>query len=265
MPVFISFSLKPLQGTDRTFKTAILPSLESIAKTYPGWKLHHGFMPREEVVKRGFSTEVVDALDQLFPEQVPYYMDGTVNRERMAQVASGNGQNGLRQNAKVFVIGPVVDGVKEEVAAYELAGCDITFLSWGDKAPDYAPPYAIDKYKTEAFNPSAFHHHGGEVYDMPVYRFNDETGKPERSDVVQFIQFLRGHKDKAERQSGITTEALLALLIDRLTRLNSEVPDNHTIRAIHHISEALNELLEREAERKAAGVLNTGKETPKEV
>ena len=67
----------------------------------------HGFMPKREVVERGFSTEVVDTLQELFPVQLNMYNGGPMRLE-MVSVAK-------KLCSEVFVIGEIIEGVKEEV------------------------------------------------------------------------------------------------------------------------------------------------------
>ncbi len=234
MPIYISFSPKPLEA-GRTFEDSVYPVLKSIADRLPGSVLHHGFLPREEFIKRGFPTELVDTLDELFPMQVKYNINGELDIENMVQAV---------KNYKIFVIGDVSDGVHKDIELLQTLNADIDYLSY---------PTLVATFK----------HHGGERYTLPIWRFNDEKGGIEPSDKIKEIEFLRGHKDKSERQQGVLTEALLALLIDRQRRLNSEVPDPRSEQVVDHLQEALRLLAEREAERKAAGVLNTRKEIPK--
>lgn len=77
--------------------------------------LVHGFMSRQAVIDKGFSTEVVDTLDALFPFQLNCYKDGKPDREVMARIMKDS-------KGSVYAIGAVVDGVAEEVALYEAAG-----------------------------------------------------------------------------------------------------------------------------------------------
>lgn len=73
--------------------------------------LLHGFMPREVIIEKGFSTEVVDALDQLFPTQINFYKDGPL-RELMAKAA-------IALNANLYFVGQIKEGVAEEAKMYE--------------------------------------------------------------------------------------------------------------------------------------------------
>lgn len=67
----------------------------------------HGFLTRQEVIEKGFSTEVVDFLDKVLPIQSKF----SGNREEMVKYV------GL-VHGEVYIIGDVVDGVKEEFDLY---------------------------------------------------------------------------------------------------------------------------------------------------
>jgi len=122
---FISFSLKPLKEAGRTFEDAILPELEKIAAAAPENTLHHGFLSREVLEEKGWPTNVVDALDRLWPKQVRYSdAYGHVDRKFMSEEAKRLGV------LKVFAIGPLVEGVADEVAAYESQGITVGELAW---------------------------------------------------------------------------------------------------------------------------------------
>ena len=73
--------------------------------------LVHGFMPKHEVLSRGFNTDVVDTLDELFPVQCSFYSNGKPDRIGMADLIHEFG-------GEVHVIGEVSGGVSEEVALY---------------------------------------------------------------------------------------------------------------------------------------------------
>jgi hypothetical protein len=84
--------------------------------------LIHGFMPREEVVGRGYGTEVVDALDHHFPVQLNMYSP-TVGPLRMEMANTAR-----RLDADVFVIGEAREGVAEEFALYKTLDLNIIHL-----------------------------------------------------------------------------------------------------------------------------------------
>ncbi|MDR1917017.1 MAG: hypothetical protein LBQ58_10635 [Synergistaceae bacterium] len=88
--------------------------------------LLHGFMPRREILKRGFSTEIVDFFEKHFPIQLNMYNEGVL-REEMADIAQ-------RLNATVYVIGEIKHGVSEEFNLYNSRGLDIVEISFNDKA-----------------------------------------------------------------------------------------------------------------------------------
>ncbi len=114
--IVIAFTLK---GQD--FHKKILPVLEVIAKNNPDAFCIHGFMPKHVLEEKGLSMGVCDALYKLFPWQLNIYNNG-VARHEMARITS-------LLNAQVYVIGDVIDGVKEEVEMYEILGLTITKLS----------------------------------------------------------------------------------------------------------------------------------------
>lgn len=77
-------------------------------------------MPEKEVIKRKFSTDVVDCLSGEFPLQLNMYSNGPL-RQDMAIV-------GAKLGANVYVIGDAKEGVHEEVLLYEKAGLTITYI-----------------------------------------------------------------------------------------------------------------------------------------
>lgn len=83
--------------------------------------LFHGFMPREEVVAKKFSTDVVDFIENNFPNRRSFYIAGKVDRAEMAACA-------YNCQATVYVIGEVVAGVKEEVDLYEEKKMKIEYI-----------------------------------------------------------------------------------------------------------------------------------------
>ena len=97
----------------------------------------HGFMPKSEVVERGFSTEVVDTLQELFPVQLNMYNGGPMRLE-MVSVAKKLG-------AEVFVIGEIIEGVKEEVDMYALNNITVNHIDLHD-----------DNSMTNCYNPRKF-------------------------------------------------------------------------------------------------------------
>lgn len=122
---FISFSLKPLKEAGRTFEDAILPELEKIAAAAPENTLHHGFLSREVLEEKGWPTNVVDALDRLWPKQVRYSdAYGHVDRKFMSEEAKRLGV------LKVFAIGPLVEGVADESCEYQEQGISLGILDW---------------------------------------------------------------------------------------------------------------------------------------
>ena len=103
--IAISFSLK-----DQSFES-ISEKLQMIADLHPNSLVVHGFLPRAEVEKRELPTDVVDALDILFPLQLNLNRDGQPLRAEMAYVMN-------KLEGRVYVIGEIVDGVKEQLDEY---------------------------------------------------------------------------------------------------------------------------------------------------
>lgn len=119
--IAISFTIKGQKMSD------IKPVLEQLSERYAAKSgktaLIHGFMPRHAVVEKGFSTELVDTLDELFPEQVSCYQfsTGKPNREAMMAIVADSG-------AEVYAIGDIIEGVAEEVKLYREAGVHVSEL-----------------------------------------------------------------------------------------------------------------------------------------
>lgn len=101
MAIAISFTLKGQE------LSSIRNVLEGIAARHEGEELIHGFMPRELVIEKGFSTELVDMLDELFPVQHIFFG----RREEMVKYAN---------SVKAFAIfvGEIKEGVAEEYDLY---------------------------------------------------------------------------------------------------------------------------------------------------
>lgn len=109
----ISFTLKgqPLP----LIAQALLRIAEQIKESGNAVVLVHGFMPREVVVEKGFSTDLVDTLASLFPDQINCYEDDKPNREKMADILHG-------YNGEAYIIGTRIDGVATEAALYRMKG-----------------------------------------------------------------------------------------------------------------------------------------------
>lgn len=108
--ISISFTLK---GQDLLQIKAILASLSDQFGAKEGKViLVHGFMPKEIVLAKGFSTELTDTLKELFPFQLGFYKnDLTEMRKDMTHFIKSNFGNAL-------FIGNIIDGVKEEYDMY---------------------------------------------------------------------------------------------------------------------------------------------------
>lgn len=113
-----------------------------------------------------------------------------------------------------------------------------------------------------------FNDHGGQSFALPLFGFDDETGKirPEPTETPDgrpsvshlSIQFVRGHKDKSERQVGVLTEHVLEMLIERQKQLNSEYPSDEGAITLGHLMSALHAQSYRTVDRVRRGVLNQG-------
>lgn len=131
--------------------------------------------------------------------------------------------------------------------------------------PEFNPPQPVC---TEPFNAvffaPPFANNGGQSFSIPLFGFDDETGKirPEPGGVSPShitIPFVRGHKDKSERQIGVLTEHVLAMLIERQSQLNSEFPSPEGDITLSHLRSALHAQTYRAVDRTQRGVLNRGK------
>jgi hypothetical protein len=110
--VAVSFTLKNQSLED------IRTALEGISlELGEDVTLVHGFLTREEVVEKGFGTEVVDLLDKLFPNQINF----SGKRQDMVDYVTAMG-------AEVYVIGSIIDGVKEEYELYQDAGVTVNLV-----------------------------------------------------------------------------------------------------------------------------------------
>lgn len=110
--IVIAFTLKEQE------LQAIFSKLQLIKGIEPEAILIHGFMPRREVLERGYSTELLDRLDELYPIQLNMWKGGMPLRPAMAGVAAD-------LEADVYVIGDMKYGVAEEVDLYRNYGLNI--------------------------------------------------------------------------------------------------------------------------------------------
>ena len=112
----VAFTLK-----GQSFDT-ILPLLEKIKEALAANNekaaLVHGFLPKHVVIEKGFSTDVVNSLEEKFPVQVNFCPAGKVDRAGMAEFMKEMG-------GTVYVIGEEKEGVAEEVRLYEENGIKI--------------------------------------------------------------------------------------------------------------------------------------------
>lgn len=103
--IVLAFTLK---GQD---KDKIIAAVKGLKEEYGNCICIHGFMPRQMVLERRFSTDVVDAIEETFPVRLNMHDGKEVLREQMAEVAN-------QLEAEVIVIGLTIFGVKEEVELY---------------------------------------------------------------------------------------------------------------------------------------------------
>lgn len=79
----------------------------------------------------------------------------------------------------------------------------------------------------------------------------------------QILQFIRKEADSEGMLktilNGVCNENVIAVLIDRITYLNNQLPDPHNIEAHQHLEAALLALQTRTAEREAANTEGTNK------
>lgn len=112
-----------------------------------------------------------------------------------------------------------------------------------------------------------FNDHGGQSFSIPLFGFDEETGKIRPETVGEntpgsthlTIKFVRGHKDKDERQVGVLTEHILEMLIERQKQLNAEYPSLEGDITLGHLCSALHAQSYRTIDRVRRGVLNHGK------
>lgn len=117
--IAVSFTLK-----DQDFKK-IAKSLEELVSTFDQTPLLiHGFMPREIVEEKGYSTDVVDLLDRLFPNKQLNVYDSDLVKMRLDLA-----QFVRYFKADVYIIGDVYAGVSDEVALYEGISAKLNYIS----------------------------------------------------------------------------------------------------------------------------------------
>ncbi len=106
----------------------ILPALKAIAAKNPDAILVHAFMPRELVIEKGLSTNLVDTLDNLFPNQLSFFKDGEPDREGMKNLL-------YDKQGTAYIIGRVKDGVREEFLLYAKAGVKVVTIEFNEENP----------------------------------------------------------------------------------------------------------------------------------
>lgn len=102
-------------------------------------------------------------------------------------------------------------------------------------------------------NPHQFIEHiPGTIYILPEYKVTDGVGL-ERDDTDCIISFVRGSKlgtETVEKNTGITHEALLSMMIHDLKYKNGLVPSEETSNTIKHLEAALDSMNQRQQRRK---------------
>lgn len=148
--VAVSFTLKGQAFAD------IYKVLEMISNQVGGKSgdtiLVHGFMPRDIVLDKGFTTNVLDGLWELFPVQINCYSNGP-ERQRMAHILK-------ETKGSVFTVGSVIEGVAEEVALYEGAGITVSKLGLDFQNNWMAPPLTFGQRAVGL----TFNHGEGEIF-----------------------------------------------------------------------------------------------------
>jgi len=132
--IVIAFTLKGQEFA------SIAPVLEKIAALNPDAELIHGFMSRADIEAKGFSTEVIDKLDELFAgRQISFYEDNVgPNREAMKNYAYQN-------SATAYVIGNVKEGVKEEIISYIKANIKVVTMELAQEQREAKSQIADEK------------------------------------------------------------------------------------------------------------------------
>jgi len=106
--IAISFTLK-----NQDF-SKIKTALKAIKDNYiDEVKMYHCHMPREIVLEKGFTTEFVDMLDEIFPNNYSLYTnDLQLSREELVETM-------IHEDGYVYVVGSIIDGVKSEYELYK--------------------------------------------------------------------------------------------------------------------------------------------------
>lgn len=112
--IVVAFTLK-----GQAFEN-ILPKLVKLSEENPDAILIHGFLPRKVLEEKQIPTDVVNALENLFPVQLNMYNEKPL-REEMVSVAK-------KLEATVYVIGEIKEGVAEEVELYRTENIPVVHL-----------------------------------------------------------------------------------------------------------------------------------------
>ena len=143
--IAIAFTLKGQSFDD--IKSSLTELSGQLGSKSGNVVLVHGFMPRQAVIDKGFGTEVVDTLAELFPLQLNCYSDGAPQRKQMADVLKSF-------KGDIYTIGEVKEGVAEEVDLYKANNIRILTLplNWNGSMTD-APLSFGEKAVGLPFNP----------------------------------------------------------------------------------------------------------------
>lgn len=98
-------------------------------------------------------------------------------------------------------------------------------------------------------------------HSYAVKNFNN----PQLDQIIHFIHKVPDGDKLKTVHDGTTNEEVLAVLIDRITYLNSIMPDYHNEMCISLLKSGLNHLQARTVERMAQGVEGTNKPTVQNI
>ena len=91
----------------------------------------------------------------------------------------------------------------------------------------------------------------------PGHRYLLESVEDGESQEIQFIEKKDVGGELITIAAGTTNEEIIKMLLDRMLYLNEWVYDSYNSEVIVHLTNALNALLARTADRKARGVEGT--------
>lgn len=146
---YISASFSPGKTQTKEYLEALERTLRSFKENNPGAKFRHGFGPGYFLDARGFSHDVKNVIDSVFPGKQQIMMfDLSVTAEQWKNMPSkefGERMTDMRTryinsvadsgpNAKVWFLGEITGGVEEEMKLYNKNGVAYTHIqNVGDK------------------------------------------------------------------------------------------------------------------------------------